>query len=60
MNNKTIIEFGFRVIWRIIKAEVCVICRSEAEANNTNLGLDNSPYQTQPHSIIVNYPVEMS
>ena len=31
------------LIWRIIKAEVYVICRSEAEADNTNQGLDNSP-----------------
>ena len=35
------------VIWRIIKAEVCVIYRSEAEADNTNRGLDNSPYHTK-------------
>ena len=55
MNNKTIIEFGFRVIWRIIKASVCVIHLSFALADNTNGGLDNSPYQTQPHSVIVNY-----
>ena len=55
MNNKTIIEFGFRVIWRIIKASVCVILLSFASADNTNLGLDNSSYHTQPHSIIVNY-----
>ena len=28
----------------IIKAEVCVICRSEAVADNTNLALNNSSY----------------
>ena len=28
INNKTIIEFGSRRIWGIIKASVCVICRS--------------------------------
>ena len=28
MYNKTIIEFGFRMISWIIKTEVCVICRS--------------------------------
>ena len=55
MNNKTIIEFGFRVIWRISKASACVIHLSFASADNTNLGLDNSSYHTQPHSIIVNY-----
>ena len=47
MNNKTIIEFGFRVIWRIIKASVCVIRLSFASADNTNPRLDNSPYHTK-------------
>ena len=28
INNKTIIEFGSRRIWGIIKASVCVICLS--------------------------------
>ena len=28
INNKTIIEFGSRTKWGIIKASVCVICRS--------------------------------
>ena len=28
INNKTIIEFGFRTIWGIIKAWVCVMCLS--------------------------------
>ena len=31
----------------MIKAEVWVICWSEAEADNTNLGLDNSSYYTK-------------
>ena len=31
----------------------CVICRSEAEEDNTNRGLDNSPYTRKPNSIIV-------
>ena len=35
------------MIWRIIKAEVRVICGSEAEADNTSRGLDNSPYHTK-------------
>ncbi len=43
INNKTIIEFGSRRIWGIIKASVCVIC----------LSLNNSSYPTRPHSIIV-------
>ena len=46
INNKTIIEFGSRRIWGIIKASVCVIY-------NTNLCLNNSSYPTQRHSIIV-------
>ena len=39
MNNKTIIEFGFRIIWRIMEISEGVIRR----------GL------TQPHSLIVKY-----
>ena len=30
MNNKTIIEFGSRRIWGIIKASVCVITQTSA------------------------------
>ena len=48
INNKTIIEFGFRRKWGIIKA-------SKASADNTNLCLNNSSYPTRPHSIIVYY-----
>ena len=40
INNKTIIEFGSRRIWGIIKTL-------------TNLYLNNSSYPTRPHSIIV-------
>ena len=41
MNNKAIIEFGFRRIWRILQI-------SEGD-------LQNSSYPTQPHSIIAKY-----
>ena len=42
MHNKTIIEFGFRMLAIIIKASVCVIRLSlSASADNTNFGLDN-------------------
>ena len=39
MNNKTVIEFGFRIIRRIMEIEEGVICRGRA----------------QPRSLIVNY-----
>ena len=39
MNNKTVIEFGFRIIRRIMEIEEAVIRRSRA----------------QPRSLIVNY-----
>ena len=35
MNNKTIIEFGFRIIWRIMEI-------SEGVIDNTLLNLHNS------------------
>ena len=57
MNNKTIIEFGFRIIWRIMEIEEGVIHRgrrSTASMDNTFLDLHNSSYDTQPHSFIVN------
>ena len=38
MNNKTIIEFGFRIIWRIMAISEGVT----AEADNTLLDLHNS------------------
>ena len=44
MNNKTIIEFGFRVIWRIMEI-------SEGVIDNTLFDLHNSSKDTQPHSI---------
>ena len=37
MNNKTIIEFGFRIIWRIMEVEGAVILRGrKAEAYLTD------------------------
>ena len=43
MNNKTIFEFGFRRMWRIMQAEM----------DNILMDLHNSSHPTQPHSIIV-------
>ena len=40
MNNKTIIEFGSRIIWRIMEIEESVIRRGR----NTLLDLRNSSY----------------
>ena len=36
INNKTIIEFGSRRIWGIIKASVCVICLSLRQITQTS------------------------
>ena len=41
MNNKTIIEFGFRIIWRIMAISEGVIRR---EGVNTLRDLHNSSY----------------
>ena len=43
MNNKTIIEFGCRTMWRIRQISV----------DNILLDLHNSSHPTQPHSIVV-------
>ena len=53
MNNKTVIEFGFRIIWRIMEILEGVI-------GNTLLDLHNSSYDTQPHSLIVNYKRQLN
>ena len=54
MYNKTIIEFGFRMISWIIKRRVCVICRNRRLRQITQTrGFDNSWYHAQPHPIIV-------
>ena len=39
--------------FRIIQTEVSVICRSEAEADNADLGLNNSDILRKPNSIIL-------
>ena len=57
MYNKTIIEFGFRMISWIMKT-LCVcsyLPQPSASADNTDLGFDNSWYHAQPHPIIVCY-----
>ena len=51
MNNKPIIKFGFRIIWRIMEISKGVI----RLGHNTLLELHNSSYDTQPHSLIVNF-----
>ena len=56
MNNKTIIEFGFRITWRIMKISGGVIRLGLAfSTDNTLLDLHNSSDDTQPYSIIANY-----
>ena len=45
MYNKTIIEFGFRMISLIIKSSrLCYLPKPKAEADNTDLGFVNSWY----------------
>ena len=54
MYNKTIIEFGFRMIsWIIKTSRLGYLPKPNAEADNTDLGFDNSWYHAQPHPIIV-------
>ena len=56
MYNKTIIEFGFRMISCIIKTSwLCYLPKPSASADNTDLGFDNSRYHAQPHPVIVYY-----
>ena len=56
MYNKTVIEFGFRMISWIIKTScLCYLPQPSASADNTDFGFDNSWYHAQPHSIIVYY-----
>ena len=52
MYNKTIIEFGFSMISWIIKTScLCYLPKPKVEADNTDLGFDNSWYHAQPHPI---------
>ena len=54
MCNKTIFEFGFRMISWIMKTScLCYLPQPSASADNTDLGFDNSWYHAQPHPIIV-------
>ena len=56
MNNKAIIEFGFRRIWRILQiSEDVTPPRPSASVDSTLLDLQNSLYPTRPHSIISKY-----
>ena len=49
MNNETIIEFGFHIIWRIVEILEGVIHGDY----NTLLDLHNSSDDSQPHLIIL-------
>ena len=55
MNNKTIIEFGFRIIKNYGDLGGCYPIRRTVSTDNTLLDLHNSSLDTQPHSLIVNY-----
>ena len=56
MNNKAIIEFGFRRIWRFLQISEGVIHLGLRPRWITlSSDLQNSSYPTQPHSIIANY-----
>ena len=46
-----IIEFGLRIIWRIMEISEAVICQAQF---NTLPDLHNSSNDTQPHQIIAN------
>ena len=53
MYNKIIFEFGFCMIWWIIKTLcLCYLPQPSASADNTDLGFDNSWYYAQPHPIV--------
>ena len=56
MYNKTIIEFGFRMMSWIIKTScLYYLPQPSGSADKTDLGFDNSWYHAQPHPIIVYY-----
>ena len=59
MNDKTIIEFGFRILWRIKKIQEGVFPPQPYRFQwlNTLLDLHNSSDDIRPHSIIVKYTV---
>ena len=57
MNNKTVIEFGFRQDHMKNYGDLggCYPPRPTASTNNTLLDLHNSSQDTQPYSLIFNY-----
>ena len=55
MNNKTNIEFGLRRMSELFRPRSMLSVTPSASANNIDLGLDNSGYPAQPHTIIVKY-----
>ena len=57
MNNKTIIEFRHSYHMKNYGDRGgCYLPRPTASTGNTLLDLHNSSQDTQPHSLIVNYP----
>ena len=55
MNNKTIIEFGFRIMKNYGDLGGCWLMLPMASMDNTLLDLHNSSQDTQRHSLTVNY-----
>ena len=53
MNNKTIIQFGFRIMKNYGDLGECHPPRPMASTDNTLQDLHNSSQDTQPHSFIV-------
>ena len=53
MNNKTIIEFGFRVMWRIMEISEGVIRLGLRPRRITPSLISIILHNTQPHSFIV-------
>ena len=61
MNNKIIIQFGFRRVpeYQTIQTSVSVICLSFASADNADLHLNNSEYPAKPHPIILKHSCDI-
>ena len=56
MNNKTIIEFGFHILWRIMDISEGINAPwPTASMDNTLLDLHDFSKVTQPHSFIVDF-----
>ena len=55
MNNKTIIEFGVRIMKNYGDLGGCCPPQPTTSTDNTLLDLHSSSQDTQPHSLTVNY-----